>query len=343
MSDVFVAYEQSDQPRAGRLIRALEGAGFSVWSHADLPGGENWQAQVESALEAAKCVVVLWSKNSVGPAGEFVREEARRAKARGILVPVTLANVDPPLGFGEVQAIDLTRWGGSRRNPFFRDLCAAIQARIDGTEIPAATGPKHRLMQRITYGALASTLGVAIVFGFNVFAAQRPLCSLPVFQPSLSDFCGSLGFGDRPTKAERLAWEAREPGSCQALRDHVEAFPEGALRETAASLIAARQVTQTETWEPSERRLVLFVGPGARQPTEAAARAETLERAGRDAERLCSGFSATASFRLIASSPEAQTWECSSSAGGVSCSFDGEAVCQLEERHMVETEVCQEP
>ena len=341
MSDVFVSYEQSDQSRAARFIRALEGAGFSVWSHTDLPGGENWQAQVEAALEAAKCVVVLWTKNSVGPAGEFVREEARRAKARGILVPVRLQNVDPPLGFGEIQAIDLTRWGGGRRNPFFKDLCVAVQARLDGTEVPAAEGPKRRLMRRITYGALASTIGIAVVFGFNVFAAQRPLCSIPFFQPFVSDVCGAWGFGDRPTKSERLAWESREPGSCQALRDHIEAFPDGALRDVAANLIAARRVTPTETWEPSERRLVLYVGPSSsRQRTETAARADALERAAQDAGRLCRGFAQTPSFRLTSSAPEAQVWSCSSSGGGVSCGFDGEAVCQLEERRVVETEVC---
>jgi hypothetical protein len=342
MSDVFVAFEQGDQSRAARFIRALEGAGFSIWSHTDLPGGENWQTQVQAALEAAKCVVVLWTKNSVGPAGEFVREEARQAKARGILVPVTLQKVQPPLGFGELQAIDLSRWGGSRRNPLFKDLCTAIQARLDGTEVPAATGPRRRLMRRITYGAVGSALGLGVVFAFNVFAAQRPLCSIPFLQPFVSDICGAWGFGDRPTKAERMAWESREPGSCQALRDHIEAFPEGAFQGTAADLIAARQVTQTETWEPSERRLVLYVGPsGARQRTEADARADARERAARDAERLCSGFSATTSFRLTSSSPEARVWDCSSSGGGVSCSFDGEAVCQLEERRVVENEVCQ--
>lgn len=342
MSDVFVAYEQGDKTRAGRLIRALENEGFSVWSHADLSGGENWQAQVESALEAAKCVVVLWTKNSIGPAGEFVREEARRAKTRGILVPVALQKVDPPLGFGEIQAIDLRRWGGSRRNPFFKDLCVAIRARIDGTEPPAAEGPKTRLMRGVTYGALGSALGLAVVFGFNVFAAQRPLCSIPLFQPFVSDVCGAWGFGDRPTKPERLAWESREPGSCQALRAHIAAFPEGAFQNTAADLIAAREVTQVETWEPSERRLVLYVGPsGTRQRTEADARADALERAARDAERLCSGFTATTSFRLTASNPEAQVWDCTSSGPGISCGFDGEAVCQFEERRVVENEVCE--
>jgi hypothetical protein len=342
VSDIFVAYVEDDRARAARLIRALQAEGFGVWSHEDLPSGKNWHVQIESALETAKCVVVLWTKSSVGPAGEFVREEARWAKSRGIIVPVLLQKVDPPLGFGEIQAIDLRRWGGSRRNAFFRDLCATLRARLAGTVVPAPRGPRKRLMQRITYGALASGLTTAAVFGFNLFAAQSQLCAIPVIQPLVSDACGAWGFGGRPTKAERLAWESREPGSCQALRDHVEAYPEGAFREAAASLIAARQVMQTEVWEPSERRLVLYVGPSTdRQAGEAEARAVALERAGREADRLCRGFAATTSFRLTSASPEAQVWDCTASASGVACGFDGEAVCQLEERRVVETETCQ--
>lgn len=341
MSDVFVAFEESDRVAAGRLIRGLERAGFAVWSHADLPGGENWQSQVESALESAKCVVVLWTKKSVGPEGDFVREEARWAKNRGILLPVLLDKVDPPLGFGEIQTIDLSRWGGSQRNARFKDLRAAVQARIEGGEIPAAEGPKKRLMQRITMGAAASAALAVIVIGFNLFSAQIQICSMPPFQPAISDACGALGLASSPTKAERLSWEARELGSCQALREHIEAFPHGALRDAAANLVAARQITQTEIWVPAERRLVIYVSPGvSRQATEAAAREDALERGAGEAERLCRGFSATTSFRLNASAPEVQTWNCSSSGDGVSCGFDGEAVCQLELRRIVESEVC---
>ena len=149
MSDVFISYKREDETRVGRLVQALERAGFSVWWDRGLPGGESWRLQIESALNAAQCVIVVWTRESVAPAGEFVRDEARLAKSRGVLVPILMDKVDPPLGFGEGPAIDLTHWKRSLRDPFFKDLCAAVQAKIDGREVPPAKGPMERLRRRL--------------------------------------------------------------------------------------------------------------------------------------------------------------------------------------------------
>ena len=337
---MFVAYDQPDKERAQRLVHALEASGFAVWSHADLTSGENWHSEIEAALEAASCVIVLWSRSSVGPGGEFVRDEARRALERGVLLPVLLHRVDPPLGFREIQAIDLSRWRSSRSNPSFRDLCAAIQARIDGRDLPAPRATRTGVRRRLTYGALAGALGGVCAFAFNMFAAQSAVCGAPVpfLQPTLADACGAVGLGDKPTRAERLAWADREPGSCEALRDHVEAYPDGAYRAAAADLLAARSVRREDVWSPSERRLALFIPRGERQDGEAAAQADALERAAPHADRLCQGFASTTLFRLNSAAAEAQVWDC---ADGM-CGFDGEAVCSLEVREAVEIEECRE-
>src|SRR4051812_28464782 len=107
MSEIFISYKSKDVDRIARLARALESSGFSVWWDRRLPGGENWHAQIRTALDQARCVIVAWTHASVGPAGDFVRDEARAAKQQGLLVPVKLDRVSPPLGFGEIQAIDL--------------------------------------------------------------------------------------------------------------------------------------------------------------------------------------------------------------------------------------------
>jgi len=114
MNEIFISYKREDEVRVGRLVRALETAGLSPWWDRGLAGGENWRSQIQNALDAAKCVIVVWTNQSVGPAGDFVRDEAMQAKRRGVLVPVMLDKVDPPLGFGEVQAIDLSHWKGGR-------------------------------------------------------------------------------------------------------------------------------------------------------------------------------------------------------------------------------------
>src|SRR5688500_9183756 len=126
MNELFISYKREDEGRVGRLVQALERTGLSVWWDRGLPGGADWRQQRQSALDAARCVIVVWTQESVGPSGDFVRDEAGQAKRRGVLIPVLLEKVPLPLGFGEIQAIDLTRWKGNPRDPFFQDLCGAV-------------------------------------------------------------------------------------------------------------------------------------------------------------------------------------------------------------------------
>lgn len=342
MNEVFVSYKREDEPRVGRLVLALEHAGFSVWWDRGLRGGESWRAQIQSALDAAKCVIVVWTHESIGPAGDFVRDEAGQARRRGILVPVTLERVAPPLGFGEIQAIDLTHWKGNVRDPFFQDVCAAVTAKLEGRAAPPAKGPMKRLVRRLTLSGLASAIGFGgLALAFNLFSAQDQACGAPFFQPQISDMCGALGLGNRPAKAERVAWESRKPGSCEALRTHIERFPEGAYHGKAADMLAARRTTKTEIWIPNTRRLSLFANQGDKpSKSKLAAQEEALARAESAAERLCKSFVATTSFRLMLAKPSAQVWNCSPNAGGVVCGFEGEAICELKERRTQETETC---
>lgn len=341
MSTVFLSYKREDETRVGKLVQALQKAGYEIWWDRGLSSAENWRTQIQTALQAAQCVIVVWTHASVGPAGDFVRDEASQAKRRGVLVPVKLDDVDAPLGFGEIQVIDLTHWQGNSRDPFFQDLCTAVTAKLQGRTVPPAQGPMRRLARRLAWSSL-SAMGVGLFsLAFNLFSVQDPLCNLAWLQPQLSDACGSLGIGKRPTQVERIVWEQREIQSCEALRNHVSRFPDGAYRELAADRLAARRVVQTENWIPSSRPLTLYESQGetpARNEIEA--RAAALERAQASAERLCKTFVATSLFRFKSAYPQALRWECHSLSGGVTCAFHGEAVCELEERHIQETEVC---
>ena len=341
MNEIFISYKREDEARVGRLVRALEGVGHSVWWDRGLSGGESWRNQILTALQAAKCVIVIWTHESVGPSGDFVRDEASQAKRRGVLVPVMLDKVDPPLGFGELQMIDLTHWKGKPSDPFFQDLCAAVSAKLEGRPVPPAKGPMKRLVRQMTWSTVSAAGLGTLIFGFNLFSAQDQVCGLSLFQPQISDACGSLGLGNRPTRKERIAWQDREQGSCEALRVHIQNFPEGAYRNAAADMLAGKRVTQTETWTPATRRLALFTGDEATPShTEAKAQSSALVRAQVSAERLCKGFAAGTLFRFLSARPAAQQWNCSRTTSGVVCGFEGEAVCEVEERKIQETELC---
>lgn len=342
MSAIFVSYKREDEARVHRLVRALESVRLKVWWDRELPGGENWSSQIQDALSAALCVIVVWTKHSVGPRGDFVRDEARQGKGRGILVPVFLDKVNPPLGFGEIQSIDLTHWKGSPRDPFFQDLVATVAAKLEGLPAPTPKGPLKRLARRLTLSAVSSAiLFVGLAFSLNLFRVQERVCTASLLIPSVSDACGAVGLGNRPTRDERLVWERRATGDCGALAAYLARFPDGAYRSEASSLLAARQVTRSEVWTAVKHRLALFVRrddePSGNQGT---ARSRALMRAQPAAERLCKGFAASKSFRLRSAKSEAQVWDCGSVPNGVSCGFEGEAVCDLEERTAQERESC---
>jgi len=342
MSEIFISYKREDQARVARLVRALERAALSASWDRSLAGGENWRTQIQNALNAAKCVIVVWTHESVGPAGDFVRDEAEQAKRRGVLVPIMLDKVDPPLGFGEIQTIDLRHWKGSSRDPFFKDLTAAVTAKLEGRAVPPAKGPMKRLIRRLTYSGFASAMVFGgLTFGFNLFRSQDHLCGIPLLQPRISDVCGALGLGNRPIMRERIAWEGREPGNCAALRTHIERFPNGTYHNEAASMLVARRVMQTEVWTLTTRHLMLFEPPDdVPSSNEAAAQRAALTRARDRAERQCRGFAATTLFRFRSSTPVPQVWNCRSMAKGAACGFEGEAVCRLEERNVQEYESC---
>lgn len=342
MTQVFISYKREDETRVGRIAAALEKAGLDVWWDRGLPGGESWHANIEAKLAAAGCVVVVWSRTSVGPEGHYVRDEARKGLARGVLVPVLIDSInDIPLGFGEVQAIDLVGWRGSLRSPYFQDLVAAIRAKLDGAAAPKPKGPSSRVLRRLLVGSLSGAVlaGIAAVAA-NVIGAEKmasQVCTAPLLQPGLSDVCGACGVGARPTRAERVAWQARRAGSCPALRDHISRFPDGAYRSQAADLLAARRVSYAVSWMPSTRRLPLYVpAEGPTSGDTEAAKARAIARGVGQAERLCRGFGAGTLFKFVGATPIVETWSCS---GGL-CGFDGWAECALQESRQTERESC---
>ena len=171
MADVFVSYKAEDRKRIKPLVEALQAEGFSVWWDEQIGGGAAWRHAIEAELNAAKCVIVAWSKQSVGPDGTFVQDEATRAQERHVYVPVLIDKVHLPLGFGETQALPLVGWRGERSDPRYQAICSAVQ-RLAGqreSRIQPA-GPKVDRRAVIAGGAVAT---VAVV-GAGAWALLRP-------------------------------------------------------------------------------------------------------------------------------------------------------------------------
>jgi len=96
--DVFLSYAREDAGVVRALHAELTAAGFAVWYDADIAGGERYRDRIDAQIDAAKAVVVLWSKASVK--SDWVISEASRAHRQNKLVPLRL----PPLPSDEVPA-----------------------------------------------------------------------------------------------------------------------------------------------------------------------------------------------------------------------------------------------
>lgn len=173
-ADIFISYKAEDRSRVKPLVHALEADGFSIWWDAHIGGGVNWRRDIEEHLDAAKCVVVAWTKRSVGPDGEFVRDEAGRARRRGTYLPVLFEAVDPPLGFGEVQTLSLKSWKGDRADARYQALAHGIRNQITGGTSVHHPVQQPRVSRRTVLAGGAGIATIAVVGAGGWLLLQPP-------------------------------------------------------------------------------------------------------------------------------------------------------------------------
>jgi hypothetical protein len=126
MSDIFLSYASEDVEHAGKLAQALSRHGWSVWWDRSILPGKIFDAVIEAELSAAKCVIVLWTTDSVE--SRWVRAEAGEALDKGRLIPVLLEEAAIPLVFRQIQAATLIGWDGEDAHAGFQHLLKAVGA-----------------------------------------------------------------------------------------------------------------------------------------------------------------------------------------------------------------------
>lgn len=161
--DVFLSYNRGSSEFAQKVFDALTGEGLDVWWDAMLGGGDNFAHTTEQALETAGAVVVLWSAEAVQ--SHWVRDEATRGRDRGRLVPVSIDGTQPPLGFRQIQYLDLSGWKGSRTDPRFDGLIKAIRATAERPHEQASFQPS------LPQGPAATSRRGALLIGGGATAA----------------------------------------------------------------------------------------------------------------------------------------------------------------------------
>jgi hypothetical protein len=170
MADIFLSYARENSEIAKRLSERLESIGWSVWWDWEIPAGQTWRDTIEQSLASMRCMVVLWSMDSID--SDWVKEEAERGNAQRALVAAVIDEVEPPMGFSAIQAANLIGWDGSQDLPGFCRL-------IDDLETHLGKPVKNRDAEPATVSAQGHIMEIS-------YAVRQRFLRLPE---------GSLGAG----------------------------------------------------------------------------------------------------------------------------------------------------
>jgi len=198
MADIFISYAREDLAWVEKLNRALEAQGYSVWWDRNLATGARYLKETETQLREARATVVVWSKVSID--SHWVADEAALARDLGRLVPISKDGTMPPLGFGQYQATDFSRWNGGDGEPL-PVLLKALAERTQHAE--AGVAPKRPVARpdgrvRIVIAAAGLLLLMMAAGGWWWFrpapaAAHSMLVRLGGFQLLSADLPATTG------------------------------------------------------------------------------------------------------------------------------------------------------
>ncbi|GAB5488965.1 MAG: hypothetical protein Pars2KO_25350 [Parasphingorhabdus sp.] len=226
---VFLSYSREDQKDALLVFNALEKAGYSVWWDGLLEGGERFAHTTKTALDGALAVVVLWSKTSVE--SHWVHDEATRGRDNGRLVPLSLDGIDPPLGFGQFQCIDISSAKSNPGSVAMQKMQRAVAALHQRDELPAvqisSSLPIKRRNLLVGGSMVAATIGGIAIWKTEIFADKPAPSSIAVLpfvnlsgDPEQAYFSDGLASEIRTVLSQNKLLQIVGQASSNAFRDH---------------------------------------------------------------------------------------------------------------------------
>ena len=188
MADIFISYKREDRDKAEALAKFLADRSHTVWWDTGLQAGESFSDVIERKIDAAKKVIVLWSKASI--ASYWVRAEAGRGLQQNKLIAARIEECSLPLPFTQIHTVMIQKIPDD-----FAQLLNPIASAgtvYDDRQIPDSKNAK-RLAHRFRRISLRQTLVTATVvlcaaIGYIVVNTFQPLT--PQWQIKGTTFIG---------------------------------------------------------------------------------------------------------------------------------------------------------
>lgn len=142
--------------------------------------------------------------------------------------------------------------------------------------------------------------------------------------------------GDKtPSEKEERAWRDLDRSSCLELERHIVEFPQGAYIQTATALLGTKRAVPSGEWRTATHQFPITEIPdGDIAASIERSRSGALQRARRQADRLCGLYAREVGGRFKGADVAADVWDCVNGA----CGFEGRATCAIDEP--VFNEVC---
>jgi len=141
---VVISYDSADRAIAEKIADGLISSGLSVWWDRHIQAGVRFNQEIDRQLAAARAVIVLWSAASKD--SDWVHDEAQLARDTNRLIPVRIDSTLPPLGFRQVQSLDMQDWNGDPNASPFNALLAASRRHLGESTAEPVNEPRPQVV-----------------------------------------------------------------------------------------------------------------------------------------------------------------------------------------------------
>ena len=280
-SDIFISYAHEDHEKARALANVLAGRGWKVWWDRKIAPGEAYDVVIERELGTCKCAIVLWSARSVH--ATWVRNEARRAARRKVLLPILIDAVEMPLEFENLHAADLTSWSDTGEHPGLETVIDRILALSPIPNEALARDVVEQARREVKAGRLETAVARLERFRPRHYLVSRALAELRA-KASVSNGTVRRRLR-REAEAARVEQERAETARREAEAARIEQEPVEAERREAEAARIEQERVEAERREVEAARIEQERVEAERREAEAARlERERNENARREAE-----------------------------------------------------------
>lgn len=106
MSHIFVSYSRKDSGLVEAVVNELRGGGYPIWlDTTNIPGGANWEHEIQTAVKDAAAALVFWSTNAAAKP-DYIQGEYQAAKDADLpIIAIMLNDIELPISLRATQGI----------------------------------------------------------------------------------------------------------------------------------------------------------------------------------------------------------------------------------------------